>query len=60
MDTQCPYCGWPDADPFAVVSRHSTPEGMTVWSRCSCGSLQVRVIDDCRSRIVSRSRPTAA
>jgi hypothetical protein len=53
---RCPYCGWPDAEPFEVVSRHRTPEGLTVWTRCCCGSLQVRVTDGVSTRIVSRSR----
>jgi len=54
----CPHCGWPDrAEPFQVVSRHSTAVGRTVWTRCGCGSLQVRVVDDRGMRIVSRSRP---
>ncbi|MCD9879468.1 hypothetical protein [Streptomyces guryensis] len=57
--THCPHCGWPDgAEPFQVVSRHSTAAGGTVWTRCGCGSLQVRVVDDRGMRIVSRSAPT--
>ncbi|NJP48674.1 hypothetical protein HCJ93_00940 [Streptomyces sp. SBST2-5] len=56
--TTCPYCGWPDhAEPFQVVSRHGTSAGSTVWTRCGCGSLQVRVVGDEGMRIVSRSRP---
>lgn len=56
----CPHCGWPDdAEPFQVVSRHGTAEGRTVWTRCGCGSLQVRVVDGCGVRVVSRSRPAA-
>ncbi|MDT9698427.1 hypothetical protein [Streptomyces sp. P17] len=56
--TVCPHCGWPDgAEPFQVVSRHSTAEGRTVWTRCGCGSLQVRVVDESGTRVVSRSRP---
>ncbi|MEV1080216.1 hypothetical protein AB0I98_18480 [Streptomyces sp. NPDC050211] len=56
--TVCPHCGWPDgAEPFQVVSRHVTAVGTTVWTRCGCGSLQVRVVDDHGMRIVSRSRP---
>ncbi|OKK04119.1 hypothetical protein [Streptomyces sp. CB02400] len=63
--TFCPYCGWPDdAEPFQVVSRHGTAAGSTVWTRCGCGSLQVRAVDDrgarIVSRIVSRSRPADA
>ncbi|MGQ4386908.1 hypothetical protein [Streptomyces sp. SAS_270] len=54
----CPYCGWPDrADPFTVVSRHSTATGHTAWIRCGCGSLQVRVVDESGMRVVSRGRP---
>ena len=57
---RCPHCGWPDAEPFEIVSRHQTPEGLTVWTRCGCGSLQVRVTDGVSARIVSRSRPTSS
>ncbi|MDQ0952756.1 hypothetical protein QFZ24_006679 [Streptomyces phaeochromogenes] len=56
----CPYCGWPDrAEPFQVVSRHGTAAGHTVWTRCGCGSLQMRVVDARGMNIVSRSRPAA-
>ncbi|MGX1907444.1 hypothetical protein ACWIID_01045 [Streptomyces phaeochromogenes] len=56
----CPYCGWPDrAEPFQVVSRHGTAAGHTVWTRCGCGSLQMRVVDACGMNVVSRSRPAA-
>ncbi|MEV8592584.1 hypothetical protein [Streptomyces sp. NPDC052012] len=59
--TACPHCGWPDdAEPFQVVSRHGTAAGSTVWTRCGCGSLQVRVADGGGVRIVSRSRPADA
>ena len=59
--TVCPHCGWPDgAEPFQVVSRHGTATGGTVWTRCACGSLQVRVTEGCGTRVVSRSRPSAA
>ncbi|MFF8634191.1 hypothetical protein ACF052_08305 [Streptomyces pilosus] len=59
--TRCPYCGWPDdAEPFRVVSRHGTASGSTVWTRCGCGSLQVRAVDGRGSRVVSRSRPADA
>ncbi|MEV5884247.1 hypothetical protein AB0L74_16195 [Streptomyces sp. NPDC052020] len=54
----CPHCGWPDAaEPFQVVSGHSTAAGRTVWTRCGCGSLQVRIVDACGTRVISRSRP---
>jgi hypothetical protein len=57
----CPHCGWPDgAEPFQVLSRHTTMSGRTVWTRCGCGSLQMRVVDGHGTRIVSRSRPAEA
>ncbi|MCT2583032.1 hypothetical protein [Actinophytocola gossypii] len=59
MTTTCPHCGWPDAEPAEIVSRHPTTSGLTLWTRCRCGSLQARVVDDVRVRIVSRSRPAA-
>ncbi|MFD7712638.1 hypothetical protein ACFV6E_31585 [Streptomyces sp. NPDC059785] len=55
----CPYCGWPDdAEPLQVLSRHTTASGHTVWTRCGCGSLQIRVVDGAGLRMVSRSRPS--
>jgi len=57
--THCPHCGWPDAQPFRIVSRHRTHDGQTVWSRCSCGSLQVRVVEAGCARVVARGRPAA-
>ncbi|TFV31373.1 hypothetical protein E4K10_02175 [Streptomyces sp. T1317-0309] len=54
----CPYCGWPDhAAPFRMLSRHGTADGRTLWTRCACGSLQVRLVDARGVRVVSRSRP---
>ncbi|MCP2253461.1 hypothetical protein LY13_002214 [Prauserella aidingensis] len=55
--TTCPYCGWPDSDVVTVLSRHRTPEGETVWTRCACGSLQTRVIDAAGTKVVLRGRP---
>ncbi|WDV49590.1 hypothetical protein PV963_04010 [Streptomyces coeruleorubidus] len=58
--TVCPHCGWPDGgEPFQVLSRHTTATGRTEWTRCGCGSLQVRVVDGCGMRVVSRSRPAS-
>lgn len=58
--TRCPYCGYPDAEPFRVLSRHRTSAGQTVWTRCRCGSLQTRVRDAVGERITVRSRPNHA
>ncbi|MBE1463536.1 hypothetical protein [Kibdelosporangium phytohabitans] len=57
MNTRCPHCGWPDSEPCSVLSRHVTPEGQTVRTRCACGSLQVRLITSAGAHVVSRSRP---
>ncbi|MEV2276827.1 hypothetical protein AB0I72_14730 [Nocardiopsis sp. NPDC049922] len=58
MTTHCPHCGWPDSQPYSVVSRHATAAGMTVWVRCACGSVQIREIGASGVRIVSRGRPS--
>ncbi|GAA1195490.1 hypothetical protein [Prauserella alba] len=55
--TTCPFCGWPDSDVVAVLSRHRTPEGETAWTRCACGSLQSRVIGVAGTQVVARGRP---
>ncbi|MQA07029.1 MAG: hypothetical protein GEU98_00525 [Pseudonocardiaceae bacterium] len=40
-------CGWPEGQPegqpMVMVSQHPTPEGLTVYTRCACGTLQVRL-----------------
>ncbi|MCW5250277.1 MULTISPECIES: hypothetical protein [unclassified Streptomyces] len=57
----CPHCGWPDeAEPFRTMSAHPTAAGGTLWTRCACGSLQARVVDDRGTRVVSRSGPSPA
>lgn len=53
----CPHCGWPDAEPLQVVSQHATTAGLTMWTRCLCGSLQARVVEAGRVMVVSRGRP---
>ncbi|MBB3662958.1 transcriptional regulator NrdR family protein [Prauserella sediminis] len=58
--TTCPFCGWPDSDVVAVLSRHRTPEGETVWTRCACGSLQTRVVGAAGTAVVVRGRPHEA
>ncbi|MEU1897538.1 hypothetical protein ABZ512_04125 [Nocardiopsis dassonvillei] len=57
MTTVCPHCGWPDDQPFRVVSRHTTGRGLTVWVRCACGSVQVREVGAAGARVLSRGRP---
>lgn len=43
MSTErCASCGWPLSDPYEIVSRHRTSEGLIVYTRCVCGRLQVR------------------
>ncbi|MET7640190.1 hypothetical protein [Streptomyces sp. NPDC005438] len=58
MTSRCPHCGWPDAEPFQVVSRHHTGRGQTVWTRCGCGSLQIRSVDETGVRVLSRGAPS--
>lgn len=53
----CPYCGRPDNEPPQHLSRHSTGEGALVWTRCTCGSLQARVLTGGSLRIVTRGKP---
>jgi hypothetical protein len=55
----CPFCGWPEDETYTEASRHRTSQGQTVWTRCVCGSLQMRTVDATGSRIVARSRPDA-
>lgn len=58
--TTCPYCSWPDSEPTDVLSEHRTAEGLTVWSRCPCGSLQVRLAAAGGVRLLAWGRPHAA
>ncbi|OLF11072.1 hypothetical protein BLA60_13800 [Actinophytocola xinjiangensis] len=53
----CPFCGLPDGEPLPVVSQHATGSGVTMWTRCRCGSLQVRAVDQGRVVVLSRGRP---
>lgn len=52
----CTYCGADGHADFEVVSRHRTSVGTTVWVRCSCGALQVRVVNRAGAQIVARGR----
>lgn len=65
---RCPFCGWPDDDPVTTVSVHPTPSGVTMWTRCACGSLQARriygsagvakrVLHGAKAVVTARSRP---
>lgn len=55
----CPYCSWPDSEPIDVLSEHRTAEGLTMWTRCPCGSLQVRLAAAGGIRLLARGRPYA-
>lgn len=55
--TRCPYCSRPNSTPVTVVSEHPTAAGSTVWTRCPCGSLQVRLVDTGRVEVVLRGAP---
>ncbi|GAB4003244.1 hypothetical protein GCM10029992_44130 [Glycomyces albus] len=54
---RCPFCGWPEDHPVTTVSVHPTPSGVTMWTRCACGSLQTRVLDGSKAVVTARSRP---
>lgn len=61
MNTErCAYCGWPEAEPYEVVSRHDTSEGTVVYTRCACGRLQVRRGHSAAPVLSSRSGPVNA
>jgi len=53
---RCPFCGWPEDELYEEASRHRTSEGQTVWTRCVCGSLQMRIAGSSGTRVVARSR----
>ncbi|QPP08513.1 hypothetical protein G4Z16_21300 [Streptomyces bathyalis] len=57
--SHCPYCGWPDDQPVRDLSQHPTGEGILVWTRCACGSLQARLLTAGILRIVTRGKPAA-
>ncbi|MQA88079.1 MAG: hypothetical protein GEV03_26540 [Streptosporangiales bacterium] len=40
----CQHCGWPLEQPYEIVSRHLTSEGILVYTRCACGTLQARLL----------------
>lgn len=60
MTGRCPHCGWSDSDPFHVLSRHPTADGLTAWIRCACGSLQVWQFGPAGARLLVRGRPDPA
>jgi hypothetical protein len=55
----CTYCGTDEQEDFHVLSRHNTSVGVTVWLRCVCGSLQVRVVSHGGAQVVARGRRSA-
>ncbi len=52
----CAHCGADTPDAFEILSRHRTSVGTTVWLRCSCDALQVRVVTRTGAQIVARGR----
>ncbi|SCK10997.1 hypothetical protein [Streptomyces sp. WMMB 322] len=55
--SHCPYCGWPDDQPVRDLSQHPTGEGVLVWTRCACGSVQARLLTAGTLRIMTRGKP---
>ncbi|BAW05371.1 hypothetical protein [Nocardia seriolae] len=39
----CGRCGWPIDQPFQVLSRHRTSEGIVSYTRCACGALRMQL-----------------
>ncbi|MDQ2588841.1 hypothetical protein CKY47_33835 [Saccharothrix yanglingensis] len=37
VNTGCPRCGWPAADPAYPVSSHATARAVVDYVRCVCG-----------------------
>jgi hypothetical protein len=42
--TECPVCAWPESEPYEVISRHLTSEGLVTYSRCACGEVRVGLL----------------
>lgn len=42
-DRHCSNCGWPTNQPFQVLSRHRTSEGIVVYTRCACGVVRMQL-----------------
>ncbi|CAM3377618.1 hypothetical protein [Stackebrandtia soli] len=61
MATHCPHCGWLDAEPYQTISRRlDRDSSQLVWTRCACGSLQLRRHQrGAEPVVVTRGRPTA-
>lgn len=57
MALGCPHCKGADERPAQIISQHQTSAGLTVWTRCACGSLQARVVSSSGNRVVARGRP---
>lgn len=62
MSSFCPHCGWMDVEVYEVVSRRMTRDGGQLsWTRCACGSLQMRQHPRGGSAsVLTRGRPSAA
>ncbi|WP_198667351.1 hypothetical protein [Glycomyces dulcitolivorans] len=43
---------------MTTVSRHTGATGATIWTRCICGSLQMRVPRGGVLEVCARSRPS--
>lgn len=57
MAIGCPHCKSTDTRSAKIISQHQTSTGLTVWTRCACGSLQARVVSSAGNRVVARGRP---
>ncbi|QWF80329.1 hypothetical protein [Amycolatopsis sp. CA-230715] len=55
----CPSCALPADRPFTEVSRHTTSEGIVVYSTCVCGEALVHLIPHRFEPLRVAYRPTA-
>lgn len=60
MSIECQYCRRPEPGTCQVVSRHTTSEGVVVYTRCACGTLSRHLVSNAELRSWYRpSRPAS-
>ena len=54
--TDCPSCAWPESEPYEVISRHLTSDGVVTYSRCACGEVRVSLLPYGAAETLGRGR----
>jgi hypothetical protein len=54
--TDCRVCAWPESEPYEVLSRHLTSEGVVTYTRCACGEVRVSLRPYGTAETVRRGR----